>query len=149
MFSVKLHRHWHSGGVRAGSGSGGGGGGGGGGVCSGEGGGTEKGADEEGTFLEEKGDPEDARRRNRRPFLERLSHMVPALRTSKGGALQEVAALSLPRSVSLSLCLSLISLLLAVGRTLSVSIASSLLISVYLFLPISLCSFLSLSVYLS
>ncbi|ROT61234.1 putative neural-cadherin isoform X1 [Penaeus vannamei] len=48
------------------------------------GGGTEKGADEEGTFLEEKGDPEDARRRNRRPFLERLSHMMPALRTSKG-----------------------------------------------------------------
>nr|XP_027235811.1 putative neural-cadherin 2 [Penaeus vannamei] len=84
VFSVKLHRHWHSGGVRAGSGSGGGGGGGGGGVCSGEGGGTEKGADEEGTFLEEKGDPEDARRRNRRPFLERLSHMMPALRTSKG-----------------------------------------------------------------
>ncbi|XP_037788849.1 neural-cadherin-like isoform X2 [Penaeus monodon] len=86
VFSVKLHRHWHSGGVRAGSSSGGGGGGGGGGgVCSGEGGGKEKGADEGGTVLEEKEDPEDARRRNRRRFLGRLSHMVPTLRTPKGG----------------------------------------------------------------
>lgn len=96
MFSVKLHRHWHSGGVRAGSSSGGGGGGGGG-VCSGEGGGKEKGADEGGTVLEEKEDPEDARRRNRRRFLGRLSHMVPTLRTPKGGA-----SLSLLRSVSLA-----------------------------------------------
>ncbi|XP_042876208.1 putative neural-cadherin 2, partial [Penaeus japonicus] len=88
VFSVKLHRHWHGGGVRAGGGSSGGGGGcGGGGVCSGEGGGggTDKGADEGGTFLEEKGEPKDARRRNRRRFLGRLSHMVPALRSAKEG----------------------------------------------------------------